>query len=512
MDQLQALRANGLRALAFASIIGALIVWVGEIWAASGFVPPIAATVAAALTAYVALNGQGDTMQRCAVAAGIMTFPMILLYQWAGSSWMIDLHMVFFACLAIIVVLADWRAIITGAALTALHHLLGNFVAPELVYNNGADFLRVVLHAVVVISETSALVFLSVQLQRLILAQAEAEANKLAIEQAAAAERQRAADEQNLVISAVEQRLEELAAGDLRTKIDIDFPPAYAKLKNSFNAATTDLDRLVGAVSTTTHHITRGSSEIRSASDDLARRTEQQASALEQNTSVTHEICAEIDQTARNAGQTREAIGEAQQFAQTGGTVVSSAVAAMNEIERSSKEIGQIISLIDGIAFQTNLLALNAGVEAARAGDAGKGFAVVANEVRALAQRSADAASSIRHLIQTSSEQVAQGVSLVGKTGTVLDDIVTRVSQVSGSVSEIADSAVRQSAELSRVSSSFAHLDTMTQQNAAMVEESNAAAHELARAAEELRRLVSRFRTSGYDGRAERSPPTLRVA
>ncbi|MEL0251238.1 MAG: hypothetical protein VW935_04705, partial [Novosphingobium sp.] len=146
MDQLQALRANGLRALAFASIIGALIVWVGEIWAASGFVPPIAATVAAALTAYVALNGQGDTMQRCAVAAGIMTFPMILLYQWAGSSWMIDLHMVFFACLAIIVVLADWRAIITGAALTALHHLLGNFVAPELVYNNGADFLRVVLH------------------------------------------------------------------------------------------------------------------------------------------------------------------------------------------------------------------------------------------------------------------------------------------------------------------------------------------------------------------------------
>ena len=332
------------------------------------------------------------------------------------------------------------------------------------------------------------------------------------MEAAAAAERQRIADEQRLVIAAVEQRLEDLAGGDLSTKIEVDFPPAYIKLKNSFNAATSDLDRLVGAVSSTTNHIARGSSEIRGASDDLARRTEQQASALEQNTSVTRELVAEIDQTARNAGNTREAIGEAQQFAETGGAVVSSAVAAMNEIERSSNEIGQIISLIDGIAFQTNLLALNAGVEAARAGDAGKGFAVVATEVRALAQRSAEAASSIRNLIQTSSEQVAQGVSLVGRTGTVLDDIVSRVSQVSGSVSEIADSAVRQSAELARVTGSFANLDTLTQQNAAMVEESNAAAHQLARAAEELRQLVSRFRTSQFDTTADRMAPMLRVA
>lgn len=512
MEQLQALRANGLRALAFTSMIGALIIGLGAIWAGSGIMPPIVAAVAAGLTTFVARSPDGDAAQRCAVAAGIMTFPMILLYQWAGSAWMVDLHMVFFACLAIIVVLADWRPIVTGAALTAVHHLLGNLVAPELVYNNGGDILRVILHAVVVVAETAALVFLSVQLQRLIIAQAEAEAHKLAMEAAAAAERQRIADEQRLVIAAVEQRLEELAGGDLSTKIEVDFPPAYIKLKNSFNAATSDLDRLVGAVSSTTNHIARGSSEIRGASDDLARRTEQQASALEQNTSVTRELVAEIDQTARNAGNTREAIGEAQQFAETGGAVVSSAVAAMNEIERSSNEIGQIISLIDGIAFQTNLLALNAGVEAARAGDAGKGFAVVATEVRALAQRSAEAASSIRNLIQTSSEQVAQGVSLVGRTGTVLDDIVSRVSQVSGSVSEIADSAVRQSAELARVTGSFANLDTLTQQNAAMVEESNAAAHQLARAAEELRQLVSRFRTSHFDATADRMAPILRVA
>ncbi|MBB4611994.1 methyl-accepting chemotaxis protein [Novosphingobium taihuense] len=512
MEQLQVLRANGLRALAFTSIVGTLIIFIGAIWADSGLLPPIAASLAALLTVYVAMSGSSDATARCAVAAGVMTFPMILLYQWAGSAWMIDLHMVFFACLAIIVVLADWRPIVTGAALTAVHHLLGNLVAPELVYGTGGDLLRVVLHAVVVIAETAALVFLSVQLQTLVITQAEAEATKLAMEEAAAGERQRIAEEQELVISAIEQRLEELAAGDLSTMINADFPPAYLKLKSSFNAATADLDRLVGAVSSTTIHIAQGSSEIRSASDDLARRTELQASALEQNNLVTCELVKEIDQTAREAGHTREAISQAQEFAETGGAVVSSAVSAMNEIERSSNEIGQIISLIDGIAFQTNLLALNAGVEAARAGDAGKGFAVVANEVRALAQRSAEAASSIRTLIQTSSVQVAAGVSLVGKTGTVLGDIVSRVSQVSEAISDIADSAVRQSGELTRVSGSFGNLDTLTQQNAAMVEESNAAAHQLARAAEELRELVSRFRTSRSDASLDRPVAMLRVA
>ncbi|MEL0252112.1 MAG: methyl-accepting chemotaxis protein [Novosphingobium sp.] len=512
MEQLQALRANGLRALAFASIVGTLIIWAGTIWASSGFIPPIAASLAAVLTIYVALTGAGDATARCAVAAGVMTFPMVLLYQWAGSSWMIDLHMVFFACLAIIVVLADWRAIITGATITAVHHLLGNLVVPELVYGNGGDLMRVLLHATVVVAETAALVFLSVQLQNLIIAQAESESLKLATEEAAAAERQRIAREQELVISAIDKRLEELAAGDLSTKIDAEFPPSYIKLKNSLNAATGDLDRLVGAVSSTTIHIAQGSSEIRSASDDLARRTERQASALEENNSVTRELVKEIDQTARGAGHTREAVSEAQQFAETGGAVVSRAVAAMNEIERSSNEIGQIISLIDGIAFQTNLLALNAGVEAARAGDAGKGFAVVANEVRALAQRSAEAASSIRTLIQTSSEQVAEGVSLVGKTGVVLGDIVSRVSQVSEAVSDIADSAVRQSSELTRVSGSFANLDMLTQQNAAMVEESNAAAHQLARSADELRELVSTFRTSCSKGATEHKVAIRRVA
>jgi methyl-accepting chemotaxis protein len=512
MEQLHALRSNGLQVLAGTAVLGALIVWLGTIWAGSGLWPGALGTIAAALTVFVALKGSGDATARCAVAAGVTAFPMILLYQWAGSAWMIDLHMVFFAGLAIVVVLADWRPIIASAALIAIHHLLGNFIAPELIYGTSGDILRVVLHAVVVVAETAALVFLSAKLERLIVAQAEAEAAKVAIDLAAQAERQRAADEQQLVISAVERRLEELAAGDLSSKIEVHFPASYAKLKDSLNSATADLDRLVAAVAATTQHIAQGASEIRSASDDLAQRTEQQAGALEENTSSTRALVSEIQQTADGAKHTREAIGQAHQFAVNGGEIVTGAVAAMQEIERSSHEIGQITAIIDGIAFQTNLLALNAGVEAARAGDAGKGFAVVANEVRALAQRSAEAASSIRTLIQTSSEQVAQGVSLVGRTGSALNDIVSRVSEVTQSVSTIADSAHRQSADLSRVSGSFANLDLLTQQNAAMVEESNAAAHELARVAVELRELVSRFRTSPSGTLGARAMPALRVA
>jgi methyl-accepting chemotaxis protein len=171
----------------------------------------------------------------------------------------------------------------------------------------------------------------------------------------------------------------------------------------------------------------------------------------------------------------------------------------MGAIEKSAQEITQIINVIDGIAFQTNLLALNAGVEAARAGDAGKGFAVVANEVRALAQRSAEAAKDIKELITTSAQQVGSGVSLVGETGTLLEKIVARVGDISGLVTTIAQSAEVQATNLQQVNGSVGDMDKMTQQNAAMVEQSTAAARSLAGEAEELTKLVSRFRTGGED-------------
>jgi methyl-accepting chemotaxis protein len=197
--------------------------------------------------------------------------------------------------------------------------------------------------------------------------------------------------------------------------------------------------------------------------------------------------------------------------------VVRQAIAAMGGIETSSRQIGQIIGVIDEIAFQTNLLALNAGVEAARAGDAGRGFAVVASEVRALAQRSAEAAKEIKGLISASAAQVTQGVDLVGATGKSLGRIVTQVAEIDTVVSRIAVSAQEQASALHQVNTALNQMDQVTQQNAAMVEETTAAAHMLNQESDELARLVGRFQTGESEGsradrKASRPPPAARAA
>ena len=324
--------------------------------------------------------------------------------------------------------------------------------------------------------------------------------------------------QQQEVVIGLEAGLERLVAGDLTYSIIEPFAEQYEGLRRAFNATVEGLERNLSKVADTAESVHVSSSEIRRASEDLAQRTEEQAAALEETSAAMRETTARIRNTANNVGDVKNTIGSTQQEAVDGGQIVRNAITAMDAIEKSSQEIGQIVAVIDGIAFQTNLLALNAGVEAARAGEAGKGFAVVANEVRALAQRSADAAKDIETLITTSSSQVSQGVRLVGEAGELFEQIVGNIGAINGSIEQIASGTETQAVNLQQVNVAVGEMDRMTQQNAAMVEESTAASRSLASEADDLAGLVSRFRLHSRpsDDRAtarERSiAPSLHLA
>ncbi|MEG3091362.1 methyl-accepting chemotaxis protein [Sphingomonas sp. PB1R3] len=311
-------------------------------------------------------------------------------------------------------------------------------------------------------------------------------------DQLAAAERAKA-EQTTLIVDSIGRGLSDLAKGDLLTRVDAELTGPFAKLKSDFNAAAEALQDALAQVSTAVTGINGGAGEIRTASDDLSMRTEQQAASLEETASAMEEITATMRATAQRTSSANAAVRTARDLAEQSGGIVRNAIEAMDGIERRSNEISDIIAVIDGIAFQTNLLALNAGVEAARAGDAGKGFAVVASEVRALAQRSADAAKDVKERISASTEQVSEGVRLVGETGQALTGIIARIAEVSTLVGEIADAAEQQSTGLQQVNTAVAEMDGVTQQNAAMVEEATAAARGLATEADGLARQIARF-------------------
>jgi methyl-accepting chemotaxis protein len=308
------------------------------------------------------------------------------------------------------------------------------------------------------------------------------------------AEKASEAEADAVAIRAIGQALDHLANGDLTHRITVDFAPKAQQLKTDFNAAADRLQDALRGINNATGGIRSGSEEIASASDDLSRRTEQQAASLEETAAALDEITATVRKTASGANEVSGLVANARAGAEKSGQIVSQAVSAMTEIETSSQQVSQIIGVIDEIAFQTNLLALNAGVEAARAGDAGRGFAVVAQEVRALAQRSAEAAKEIKGLISTSTQQVGAGVSLVGQTGEALRAIVEQVASIDSLVREIAASAQEQATGLHQVNSAVNQMDQVVQQNAAMVEEATAATHSLKGEAGELANLVGRFR------------------
>jgi methyl-accepting chemotaxis protein len=310
---------------------------------------------------------------------------------------------------------------------------------------------------------------------------------------AAEAARMAVAAEQAKVVAALGDGLSRLSGGDLLFRLGQSFAPEYEMLRADFNAAMSKLAAAMQAIAVNAQGVRAGSAEMTQASDDMARRTEQQAASLEETAAALNQITTAVKKTAGGATEARKLAQDAQGDAEQSGIVVRDTVAAMGGIENASRQIGNILGVIDEIAFQTNLLALNAGVEAARAGDAGRGFAVVAVEVRALAQRSAAAAKEIKELIAASGTQVESGVKLVGETGRALERIVGQVARLNGLVAEIAASAQEQATGLNEVNEAVNQMDMVTQQNAAMVEQANASCHALTDEAVELARLVAQF-------------------
>ncbi|MEO9652303.1 MAG: methyl-accepting chemotaxis protein [Roseobacter sp.] len=341
--------------------------------------------------------------------------------------------------------------------------------------------------------------------------QAKTQADREAAQQAEMIEREARSKEQSQVVLELGRGLQRLVDGNLSEGISEPFPPEYEKLRNDFNLAISSLGEAIGTVTGNANAIREEAVEISSSADNLSRRTEKQAASLEETAAALDELTSSVRSAAQGANEASAISDETKEQAERGGAVALKAIEAMESIRVSSEAMSKIIRVIEDISFQTNLLSLNAGIEAARAGSAGRGFAVVATEVRALAQRSAEAAHEINTLITTSGEKVKLGFDLVGETGSALDLILKSASEISDSVGSIATSAQEQAQGIQEINTAINDLDHVTQQNAAMFEETTAASFSLTQQTDTLVSTVRKFNLGenvpAQQTKAKQSPP-----
>ena len=486
--------------------------------------------VAAAATVSWYLDRTG-VPTRIATSLAHFALVSLLVYSFANSPLQIDMHMYFFAALAVCAAWIDWRAIVAFSGATAVHHVVLYFLLPLAVFPGASDLSRVVLHAVVLVLQSGVLLGLTMAVERSLLSaeaatrEAQETQHALAEESAKAADLHRKSDaeraereaEKETAAATLDAAIDQLGEGlgrlarrDLSQDIETRFDGEIDQIRNDFNLAVGQLRAALRDIIESADTLNSGSSEIRTATDDLSRRTEQQAASLEQTAAALNQITTTVQQTVERAEEARTMVSEAKVDADASGSVVSQVIEAMDQLEESSTKIGQIIGVIDDIAFQTNLLALNAGVEAARAGEAGKGFAVVAQEVRELAQRAAGAAKEIGGLIDASNGHVGSSVELVKKTGNVLSSIAGKVVGIDSHIDAIAGASREQSAGLREINVAVGQMDEFTQQNAAMVEQTTASTHALAAELQGLTGKIAQF-DLGEAGPAERQPETPHV-
>jgi methyl-accepting chemotaxis protein len=476
---------------------------------------------------------------RMTLSVCLMVGISLIVAGLGGHAWQTDMHMAYFAALAMLIIFCDWRAIVAATAVVAVHHVTLSLFLPAAIFSGNTNLGRVVLHAIILVIEAATLAWAAQTIARTLAASASALGQaEAAVQDAARAQReaesalQQADDareaqahsvrqsealqitidgDRDAVVSGLAKGLEELSMGNLTHRISAAFPADYEKLRSDFNNSISRLDTAVSGIAGAAGAIRSFGIEINSGADDLSKRTEDQASSLEETAATTEQLAASVKATAQASRQASAVAQEAMQTAESGGAIAGQAIDAMARIETASSKISDIIRVIDDIAFQTNLLALNAAVEAARAGDAGKGFAVVASEVRTLAQRSSDAAKDISALISSSNGEVGEGVKLVRQAGDQLSQILSASQRVATTIAEISAASGEQASGIDEMSQAVAHLDEMTQQNAALAEESAASAGSLSNRIGQLNDLVAAFRT-GQEGKvsAPAEPARLR--
>ncbi len=436
----------------------------------------------------------------------------LLLAAAAGHPWQSDMHMAYFAALALLVVYCDWFIILAATVTVALHHLGLSYLLPQAVFPGSATLGRVILHAVILLTEAGVLIWTIAGLHKMMAKtdkalndarQAVADTDRahaeLAEARQSAQDSERAIDlaetrARQTVIDAFSAAAARLAEGDLSSDIEQKFAADYEPLRATFNAAVSRLAEVMTVVEGRVTDLRGGSDAMAQATHELSQRNENQSGMLQQAASALSHITNAVQLTAAGASDAAILAGNARNEVTTSGEVMGQAVAAMGEIEKSSRQISQIIGVIDEIAFQTNLLALNAGVEAARAGDAGRGFAVVAAEVRALAQRSADAAKQIKSLIGAASSQVESGSALIARTDGMLRRVVGQVAEIDTLVSGIALSAQQQAAGLSQVNGSVSGMEKILLQSVAMVDSAVVSTRSLNDDAGRLKALLDQFK------------------
>ena len=507
---------------AFTDKLFIVILWlhvplnVATCWAFGNNVPAVAggSFLAAGLASAMWFAAKDKQSVRNTAAICYMITISLLLSSLSGYGWQSDLHMYYFAGLALVALYCDWRVIVAAAATVAVHHLTLNFLIPAAVFPGGASLGRVLLHAFILSCEAAGLIWLSRKLVAMFaLASHNSKAADLAnalevalrdAETVRSAEQKNAAlqkaaedlqaEEQRHMVAEIAAGLDGLTKGNLTGRLLEAFPVHYDKIRTDFNAAADGLQDAFRLISSSANGISNGSGQIAQATVDLSRRTTQQAASLEETAAALRLITETIKASVANTGKAAKVVVTTRGAAESSGVIVARAVDAMGEIKGSSQQITNIIGVIDEIAFQTNLLALNAGVEAARAGDAGRGFAVVASEVRALAQRSAEAAKEIKTLISASTAQVESGVNLVHQTGQALKDIITKITDMGDLVTEISSASKDQASGIADVCATVAQMDQVVQQNATIVQESAAAARVLSTETQDLAAMVGRFK------------------